>query len=66
MIKNPEEQELLLKELLLQKDKDEQTIWHLAARSIHPDVFKMLLDVADKRLSKEELLSLLQSKDMMG
>jgi len=66
VIKNHQEQKELLKELFLHKDKDEQTIWHLAAQSIHPDVFKKLLDVADKALSKEELWLLLLTEDMMG
>jgi len=66
VIENPQEQKELLKELFLNKDKEEQTIWHLAAQSIHSDVFEKLLDEADKALSKEELLSLLQTKNMKG
>ena len=56
----------MLKELFLHKDKDEQTIWHIATRSIHPGVFKKLLDVTEKALSKEELWLLLLTKDTMG
>jgi hypothetical protein len=44
-VTNPQEQKELLKDLFLDKDSDEHTIWYIAAWSVHPDVFGKLTKV---------------------